>query len=85
MNMRQLDNEFIDAYLNQLGDAALTSPASYKIESFGVHLFSQIKGCYYSILGLPLLEVIAILREHGLLPVGNESRSKSDVKFGGGL
>lgn len=73
MTMRQLDNEFIDAYLRQLGEAAFFSPASYQIESIGAHLFSQIEGCHYGILGIPLLEVMAILREHGLAPIGNKS------------
>ncbi len=67
MKMRELDNEFIDTYLEHIGAAALTSPASYQIERFGVHLFSQIKGCHYSILGIPLLEVLSILRENGLV------------------
>ena len=66
MTMRNLDSDFIDAYIEQLGDAAFISPASYQIEGIGAQLFSHIKGCHYSILGLPLLEVLAILREHGL-------------------
>lgn len=73
MTMRQLDNEFIDTYLTHLGDAAFLSPASYQIESIGAQLFSQIEGCHYGILGIPLLEVLAILREHGLSPIGNKS------------
>ena len=66
LTMRDLDNDFIEMYLEHLGDAALTSPASYQIESIGVQLFSTIKGCHYSILGIPLLEVLAILRTCGL-------------------
>ena len=66
LTMRDLDSDFIETYLDQLGAAALTSPASYQIEGIGVQLFSEIKGCYYSILGIPLLEVLAILRIYGL-------------------
>ena len=77
MTMRPLDDEFINFYLNQLGETAFSSPASYQIESIGVQLFSQIEGCYYSILGIPLLEVIAILREHGLLSFAERSKFKS--------
>ena len=74
MTMRRLDNEFIDSYLGQLGDSAFSSPASYHIESIGVQLFSQIKGCHYGILGIPILEVMEILREHGLAPIEHQSR-----------
>jgi predicted house-cleaning NTP pyrophosphatase (Maf/HAM1 superfamily) len=31
-----------------------------------MHLFTRIAGCHYTILGLPLLEITAFLREHGL-------------------
>ena len=69
MTMRHLGKDFIDSYLSQLGDAAFYSPGSYQIETVGVQLFSQIKGCYYSILGIPLIELLTILREHGLAPI----------------
>lgn len=85
MTMWNFDNEFIDSYLEHLGDAAFFSPASYQIEFTGAHLFSQIKGCHYGILGLPLLEVMAILREHGLFPIRNKFQSKIRSKSGGGV
>lgn len=69
MTMRRFDNEFINAYLAKLGDAAFLSPGSYQIESIGVQLFSEIKGCHYGIRGIPLLEVMGILLEHGLAPI----------------
>jgi len=67
--MRRLDESFIDAYLNRLGEAAFSSPASYQIETIGAQLLSRIDGCHFAILGLPLLELLGILREHGLKPV----------------
>ena len=76
MTMRQFDNDFIDFYLEQLGAAAFCSPGSYQIESIGAQLFSQIKGCYYGILGIPLLELMTILREHGLSPVNTKFQNK---------
>jgi len=71
ITMRRLDEDFIDSYLDRLGAAAFTSPASYQIENLGAHLLSRIDGCHFSILGLPLLELLGILREHGLKPVTN--------------
>jgi len=66
MVMRPLSEAEIEVYLARLGEAALWSPGSYQIESIGMHLFSRIGGCHYSVLGLPLLEITAFLREHGL-------------------
>ena len=68
ITMRRLDKDFIDSYLDRLGVAAFSSPASYQIENLGAHLLSRIDGCHFSILGLPLLELLGILREHGLKP-----------------
>ena len=78
MTMRHFDNDFIDFYLEQLGVAAFLSPGCYQIESIGAQLFSQIKGCYYGILGVPLLELMAILREHGLSPLDTKFRNNSE-------
>ena len=66
MVMRPLSETEVDVYLTRLGAAALWSPGSYQIESIGMHLFTRIGGCHYTILGLPLLEITAFLREHGL-------------------
>ena len=67
LTMRSFDQDEIESYLDLLGDAALWSPGSYQIEALGIHLFSRIEGCHYGILGLPLLEITAFLRGHGLM------------------
>ena len=69
LSMRQFDAMFADSYIQHIGDAALWSPGAYQIESAGTSLFSKIDGEYFDILGLPLLPLLAILREHGLAPV----------------
>lgn len=84
MTMVQFDDEFIDFYLEKLGEMAFSSPASYQIESIGVQLFSEIKGCHYGILGIPLLELMTILREHGLSPFDKKSQKKFQGKPGYG-
>jgi septum formation protein len=66
MSMRALSKAETETYLTALGDAALWSPGSYQIESIGMHLFTHMGGCHYTILGLPLLDITAFLREHGL-------------------
>ena len=69
LTMRQFDAAFVDSYIEHIGDAALWSPGAYQIESAGTSLFSKIDGDYFDILGLPLLPLFGILREHGLSPV----------------
>lgn len=66
MSMRPLSKTEVETYLAIIGEAALWSPGSYQIESIGMHLFTDIGGCHYTILGLPLLNITAFLREHGL-------------------
>lgn len=66
LTMRSLKEDEIDAYLNLFGEQAVCSPGCYQIENGGSHLFSDIRGVYYDILGLPLLPLLTILRAHGL-------------------
>ena len=72
LTMRPLTDEFIGHYLQAIGDAALVTPGSYQIEGWGAHLFSSITGCSYAVLGLPILQVLAFLRGHGLVLRGQE-------------
>lgn len=65
--MRVLSPAFIAAYVVQVGESALTSVGAYQIEGLGAQLFDRIEGDHFTILGLPLLAVLAALRSHGLL------------------
>jgi septum formation protein len=67
MTMRELSEDTIEAYLNAVGDAATASVGAYQLENMGVHLFSRVEGDHFSILGLPLLPLLAFLRGQGLL------------------
>ena len=69
LTMRQFDAVFADSYIQHIGDSALRSPGVYQIESVGMSLFSKIDGDHFDILGLPLLPLLGILRDHGLSPV----------------
>lgn len=63
LSMRRLAPTFIAAYLETVGDAALTSVGGYQIEGLGAQLFERIEGDHFTILGLPLLPVLAALRD----------------------
>ena len=69
MTMRQLGESEIDAYLDQAGEAVTTSVGAYQLEGLGVHLFERIEGDHFTILGLPLLPLLAFLRRERLLNV----------------
>ncbi|MEK9968624.1 MAG: Maf family protein [Ferrovibrio sp.] len=67
LTMRDFSDGFLDAYLAQAGDAVLSSVGCYQLEGLGTQLFSRIQGDYFSILGLPLLPLLDILRENKVL------------------
>jgi septum formation protein len=69
MTMRRLDESAIEAYLDQAGQAVTTSVGAYQLEGLGVHLFERIEGDHFTILGLPMLPMLAFLRSEGVLSV----------------
>ena len=66
LTMRPLSKVDIDAYVSTFPQACLSTPGAYQIESGGAHLFTDISGTGYDILGLPLLPLLSQLREYGL-------------------
>lgn len=67
LTMRPFDGAFVDRYLDQAGTAVTTSVGGYQIEGLGAQLFSRIAGDYFCILGLPLLPLLELLRNHRVL------------------
>ena len=65
--MRGFSDEFLDAYLAAEGDSVLSSVGAYRLEGLGAHLFGRVEGEHAAILGLPLLALLAFLRDHGVL------------------
>jgi septum formation protein len=69
MTMRPLVETEIDAYLDAAGVAVTSSVGAYQLEGLGVHLFDRIEGDHFTILGLPLLPLLAFLRSERLLRI----------------
>ncbi|MCP4205796.1 MAG: septum formation protein Maf [Shimia sp.] len=66
--MRQFSNDFLEGYLDRNFDSIRHSVGGYKLEEEGVRLFSKIDGDYFTVLGMPLLEILSFLTTRGELP-----------------
>ena len=67
LTMRTLDPAFIGRHLARVGAKALQSVGAYQIEGEGIQLFDRIEGDHFTIVGLPLLALLAELRKLGAL------------------
>jgi septum formation protein len=65
--MREVSDEFIEAYLATEGERVLSSVGAYRLEGPGVQLFRAVQGEHAAVLGVPLLPLLAFLRDHGVL------------------
>ncbi|MBA3676083.1 MAG: Maf family protein [Sphingosinicella sp.] len=67
LTMRPLGTEFLNLYLDEEYEAIRWGVGGYRIEGPGVQLFERIEGSHFAILGLPLLPLLAFLRERGVM------------------
>jgi septum formation protein len=67
LTMRSFSERFLDSYLDAVGNAATESVGAYQLEGPGVQLFDRLEGDYFTVLGLPLMPVLAFLRRQGCL------------------
>jgi septum formation protein len=67
MKMRPLSEAFLAAYADEAGAALTASVGAYQVEGLGIHLFESIAGDHSTILGLPLVPLLAFLRRNGSL------------------
>lgn len=65
LTMRELDPAFVGRHLSRVGEKALSSVGAYQIEAEGIQLFEKIEGDHFTIVGLPLLPLLAELRKLG--------------------
>jgi septum formation protein len=67
LKMRNFSEAFLDDYITRAGERVQQSVGAYELEGLGVQLFETIEGDYFTILGLPLLPLLAELRAQGII------------------
>ena len=68
LSMRVFSPDFLEGYLARNGEDMLASVGGYRLEGEGIQLFDEVRGDYFTILGMPLLPLLEFLREKGLAP-----------------
>lgn len=67
LHMRTLSASYITSYLDRNWDSLQDTVGVYKLEAEGVRLFTRVDGDYFTVLGLPLLELISHLTLTGVI------------------
>ena len=66
--MRPLSEPFIAAYVARHWDSIRWTVGCYEIEGAGVQLFDRVEGDPWTIIGMPMLPLLAWLRATGMAP-----------------
>jgi len=67
LRMRRFSEAFLEDYLRKAKGTVQESVGGYRLEGPGAQLFESIEGDYFSVLGLPLLALLAFLRSQGVI------------------
>lgn len=68
LTMRDVSDDYLENYLAAVGDSVTETVGGYQLEGLGAQLFAHMQGDYFSIIGLPLLPLLAELRHLGIVP-----------------
>ena len=67
LRLRDCSDKFLHSYLKEEGKLVLGSVGCYQLEGRGAQLFESVTGDFFCVLGLPLLPLLAALRQRGIV------------------
>jgi septum formation protein len=67
LTMRPFSKSCLEAYIARAGERICASVGAYELEGLGLQLFERVEGDYFTILGLPMLSLLAQLRVRGVV------------------
>lgn len=67
LKMRDISDSFLEAYIDRNWPGIGDSVGGYKLEEEGIRLFTRIEGDYFTVLGLPLLDLLGFLTQRGVI------------------
>ena len=67
LTMRSFSTQFVGRYLAAVGLHVCDSPGAYQLDGVGLQLFDRIQGDYLAVLGVPILQLFARLRQSGFM------------------
>lgn len=67
LTMRNFSDAFLDAYVAEAGERLAGIVGAYEIEGHGIQLFERVAGDHFTIIGLPLVPLLAELRARGVI------------------
>ncbi|MEQ1687049.1 MAG: nucleoside triphosphate pyrophosphatase [Sphingopyxis sp.] len=67
LEVRNLSDAFIDQYLSVEWPAIAACAGCFRVEGLGVHLFETVMGSHFTVLGMPLLPLLQVMREQGIV------------------
>lgn len=67
LTMRHVTDDYLEGYLKRNWPGVQSSVGGYKLEEEGVRLFSRIEGDYFTVLGMPLVEILGYLGQRGAI------------------
>lgn len=67
LKMKQMTRQAIEKYAQNAGDVLTSCVGCYAIEGLGIRLFDDIRGDHFTIMGMPLLQLLKYLEGEGAI------------------